>query len=632
MNRIMKTSISVFLLILGINFSCFSQKIVVKGKVTGLKDQALPGVTVSSSESEEDVITNENGSYSIIANIGDTLLFERTAFLGKEVKVTKSKLNVYLDFDMDFISFVQMDESLLNDLNNQINRLRIENNELHKRPMMIPPAIMSAAEYPAQITDNSSSSSREQYPGFTENRFISPYEEALSTFSIDTDAASYTNFRRFINNGTKVLGDAIRTEEFINYFDYNYAKPTKAEPIKLTTETATCPWAEQHRLVRIGLKAGDIDAKDLPASNFVFLIDVSGSMSGPNRMGLVKSSMNLLINNLRDNDRVAIVVYSGKAGEVLPSTSGSNKQAIRNALNKLSAGGSTAGGAGIQLAYKIARQNFIEGGNNRIILCTDGDFNVGVSDNEGLEKLIEEERNSGVFLSVLGYGMGNYKDDKMQILAQKGNGNAAYIDNLQEANRVLVSEFGGTLFTIAKDVKLQVEFNPAKVQAYRLIGYETRLLNKEDFNNDSIDAGEIGVGQKVTALYEIIPTGIKSDFILPADIDELKYQKKNKAKLTNSPELLTVKLRYKDPEKDISKKISHPVIDRLGSKASPDMRFASAVAMLTQLLKNSDFKGNSTYDKVISLAKSAVDNDPEGYKHEFVRLAIIAKNMAEAEE
>ncbi|MDR1092438.1 MAG: VWA domain-containing protein, partial [Prevotella sp.] len=305
----------------------------------------------------------------------------------------------------------------------------------------------------------------EEYSQFAENKFQRAKDEPLSTFSVDVDAASYSNMRRFINRGTLPEKDAVRIEELINYFSYNYPEPTGSDPVKISAEVGNCPWNNQNRLVKIGLKARNIAGDNLPASNFVFLIDVSGSMEGPTRLGLVKSSLKLLVNNLREKDRVAIVVYAGAAGEVLSSTSGSNKQKIKEALENLSAGGSTAGGAGIQLAYKIAKKNFIKGGNNRIILCTDGDFNVGVSSDDGLQKLIEQERKSGVFLSILGYGMGNYKDKKMQVLAQTGNGNHAYIDNLQEANKVLVNEFGATMYTVAKDVKLQVEFNPAKVQA-----------------------------------------------------------------------------------------------------------------------------------------------------------------------
>ena len=468
----------------------------------------------------------------------------------------------------------------------------------------------------------------EEYKEIAENNFKTVSESPLSTFSIDVDAASYSNMRRYINKGELPPADAIRTEELINYFSYDYPQPTGNDPVKITTEVGACPWNVKHRLVRIGLKAKEIPTDKLPVSNLVFLIDVSGSMYGPQRLGLVQSSLKLLVNNLRDEDRVAIVVYSGSAGEKLPSTSGSDKQKIREAIDELTAGGSTAGGAGIKLAYKIAKQNFVKGGNNRIILCTDGDFNVGVSSDEGLEKLIEQERKSGVFLTVLGYGMGNYKDSKMQVLAEKGNGNHAYIDNLQEANRVLVNEFGATMHTVAKDVKLQIEFNPSQVQAYRLIGYESRLLKDEDFNNDAKDAGEMGAGHTVTAFYEVVPAGIKSDFT--GKVDDLKYQKTKPAPAVtnNSKELLTVKLRYKAPDGNTSKKIEQPLIDDKKEKVSSDFRFASAVAMFGQLLRDSDFKGDATYDKVISLAKTSLDNDEKGYRREFIRLAETAEGLA----
>jgi Ca-activated chloride channel family protein len=433
--------------------------------------------------------------------------------------------------------------------------------------------------------------------------------------------------RRFINQGQMPPKDAIRVEELVNYFTYNYPKPKNGDPVSITTEIGVCPWNEQHRLVRIGLKAKEIAEENLPASNLVFLIDVSGSMYGPTRLDLVKASMKLLVNNLREKDKVAIVVYAGSAGEVLPSTSGSDKQKIKEALDQLTAGGSTAGGAGIQLAYKIAKQHFIEKGNNRVILCTDGDFNVGISSEKDLENLIEQERKSGVFLTVLGYGMGNYKDKKLQVLAQKGNGNHAYIDNLQEANKVLVEQFGGTMYTVAKDVKLQVEFNPAKVQAYRLVGYETRLLNKEDFNDDTKDAGEMGAGHTVTALYEVVPVGVKGSF---GNVDDLKYQKTEAPKTvsTNSPEMLTVKVRYKKPDEDTSKKIEIPLIDNNNTKSSSDFRFAAAVAMCGQLLRNSDYKGDATYKKAAALAESGFGDDKLGYRHEFVRLVKTVEGMS----
>lgn len=468
----------------------------------------------------------------------------------------------------------------------------------------------------------------ESYSQTVENKFVLVQTEALSTFSVDVDVASYTNMRRFINQGQLPPADAIRTEELVNYFSYNYPNPKGDDPVRIMTEVGTCPWNNQHRLVKIGVKAREIPSDNLPASNFVFLIDVSGSMWGATRLELVKSSLKLLVNNLRKQDRVAIVVYAGAAGQVLQSTSGSDKQKIKESLDKLTAGGSTAGGAGIRLAYKIAQKNFIKNGNNRVIMCTDGDFNVGISSNRELEQLIEKERQTGVFLSILGYGMGNYKDDKMQILAQKGNGNHAYIDNLQEANKVLVNEFGSTMYTVAKDVKLQLEFNPAKVQAYRLVGYETRLLNKEDFNDDTKDAGEMGAGHTVTAFYEIVPVGVKSNVI--GSVDPLKYQD-NKIDFRMAanalPDLLTVKLRYKQPEGNTSKKIEVQVIDSGQNNVSDDFRFASAVAMYGQLLRNSQYKGDATYDSVIELARSGLGNDPNGYRREFVRLAETTKGM-----
>lgn len=471
----------------------------------------------------------------------------------------------------------------------------------------------------------------EEYSQFAENKFKMAREEPLSTFSVDVDAASYSNMRRFINRGELPYKDAVRIEELINYFSYDYAEPTGEDPVRIATEVGSCPWNSQNRLVKVGLKAKSLASDNLPASNFVFLIDVSGSMSGPTRLDLVKSSLKLLVNNLRKKDRVAIVVYASSTGEVLPSTSGENKQKIKEALNNLSAGGSTAGGAGIQLAYKIAKQNFIKGGNNRIILCTDGDFNVGVSSNEGLQRLIENERKTGVFLSILGYGMGNYKDSKMQTLAQAGNGNHAYIDNLQEANKVLVNEFGATMYTVAKDVKLQIEFNPNRVQAYRLVGYETRMLNKEDFNDDTKDAGEMGAGHTVTAFYEVVPVGVKMN--MQGNIDPLKYQTEAKNPIQKRlgesmhPDLLTVKLRYKQPNGTTSKKIEVPLIDSNTNEVSDDFRFAAAVAMFGQVMKGSEYKGEGTFDKAIELAQSGYGNDSQGYRREFVRLMETAKGL-----
>jgi len=418
----------------------------------------------------------------------------------------------------------------------------------------------------------------------------------------------------------------------VNYFKYEYPQPAGKDPFSINTEISDAPWNKDHKLVMIGLQGKKIPMENLPASNLVFLIDVSGSMQGPERLGLVKASMKMLVEQLREQDKVAIVVYAGAAGLVLPSTSGEEKETILEAIEKLEAGGSTAGGAGIKLAYKTARNYFIKGGNNRVILCTDGDFNVGASSDQDMETLIETERKSGVFLTILGYGMGNYQDAKMQKLADKGNGNHAYIDGISEAKKVLVNEFGGTLFTIAKDVKLQIEFNPAKVQGYRLIGYENRMLAKEDFNDDKKDAGELGSGHTVTAIYEVIPVGVKSSFL--KDVDALKYQKDvaplSKSKQTD--EILTVKFRYKAPDGEVSKLIEHPVADKQVAiaKTSDNFRFAAAVAQFGMLLRDSEFKSAASYTSVVEMARKARGNDDEGYRSEFIRLVESAQLLAKS--
>ena len=586
-----------------------AQPFIVKGIVTDAESgEAVAGCSVVINGTQNGTITGTDGTYSIRANKGATLVFSFIGYRTQKIKVTSARLDVALETDTQ-----QLEECVVIGYGVETQKMICGATPIAMNHSLLYNVGMSAEEYKA----------------IQENGFKKVWDNPLSTFSIDVDVASYSNMRRFLNKGELPPADAIRTEELINYFSYNYAQPTGNNPVRITSEIGTCPWNEQHRLVRIGLKAKEIPTENLPASNLIFLIDVSGSMYGPERLDLVKSSLKLLVNNLRDKDKVAIVVYSGAAGEKLTSTPGSDKQKIREAIDELEAGGSTAGGEGIKLAYKIAQKNFITGGNNRIILCTDGDFNVGVSSDQELEKLIEQKRKSGVFLTVLGYGMGNYKDSKMQTLAEKGNGNHAYIDNLQEANRVLVNEFGATLHTVAKDVKLQVEFNPTQVQAYRLIGYESRLLADEDFNNDTKDAGEMGAGHTVTAFYEVIPVGVKSDFT--GKVDDLKYQKKEKVsvKPTGSNELLTVKLRYKAPDKDVSKKMELPFVDSKGNNVSSDFRFASAVAMFGQLLRNSDFKGNASYDKVISLAKQGLNNDDKGYRREFVRLVEAARGIGE---
>ena len=586
-----------------------AQSLTVTGTVTDENNRPLIGANVSIEKSRKGTVTNEHGKYSIEAMQGDIIRFSYIGYKTQKVKANRKIIDVKLYPDNNLL----MEECV------------ITSDEVSNRAISSKQMAVRSLGMPALIYDRYAN--REEYSHNAENRFKSPVKDPLSTFSIDVDAASYSNIRRFINQGEMPPKDAVRIEEMINYFNYNYPEPTGNDPVRITTEVGICPWNKTHRLVQIGLKAREIENQNLPASNFVFLIDVSGSMFGPTRLELVKSSLRLLVNNLREKDRVAIVTYCGDARVALPSTPGNEKQKIKDALETLTAGGSTAGGAGIKEAYRIAQKNFIAQGNNRIILCTDGDFNVGASSETELENLIESKRKSGIFLTVLGYGMGNYKDNKMQILAQKGNGNHAYIDNIQEANKVLVNEFGSTMYAVAKDVKLQVEFNPAKVQSYRLVGYETRILNDEDFNDDTKDAGEMGAGHTVTALYEIIPTGISGN--IPGSIDPLKYQTETNinTQTSNSSELLTVKLRYKTPEEEKSKKIEKSVTDMGKDNVSPDFRFASAVAMFAQLLKDSDFKGEATYDKVIETANKGLSFDPEGYRAEFVRLVQSAKGL-----
>ena len=463
--------------------------------------------------------------------------------------------------------------------------------------------------------------STERYARISENDFHDARTNPLSTLSVDVDRASYANVRRFINDGVRPPADAVRIEEMVNYFDYDYEGPRGTDPVAIHTEVADCPWNPAHKILHIGLQARRIDERKLPPSNLVFLIDVSGSMNEPAKLPLVQSSLRMLVNNLRREDRVAIVVYAGSAGLVLPSTSGTDKPKILGAIDNLKAGGSTAGGAGILLAYKTAKENFIRGGNNRVILATDGDFNVGVSQANELEDLIVKQREGGVFLTVLGYGTGNYQDEKMQILADKGNGNHAYIDNLQEAQKVLVGEFGGTLFTIAKDVKAQVEFNPARVQGYRLIGYENRLLAEEDFKDDKKDAGEIGAGHTVTILYEIIPAGTRSRSLRRAD--PLRYGAPGVvAQRGLSSELATVKFRYKQPDGYVSKELMHPIADngQEMQQASENMRWASAVALAGMLLRDSKFVEKGDFNTVLSLGDGARGRDEEGYRAEFLRL------------
>jgi len=498
--------------------------------------------------------------------------------------------------------------------------------EFHARSKAVGGLVVADAvrnELPGRYNPNFNT---ESYDHILENAFLSVASNPLSTFSIDVDRASYSNVRRFITQGQRPPVDAVRIEEMINYFWYDYAAPEDDHPFSITTEVAPAPWNRLHRLVRIGIQGLQVDTDDLPPSNLVFLIDVSGSMQSPDKLQLLKSAFRMLVNELRPEDRVALVVYAGAAGVVLPSTPGDRKDEILDAILGLEAGGSTAGGAGIQLAYDIARQNHISGGNNRVILATDGDFNVGASSDSEMVRLIGEKRQQGTFLTVLGFGTGNLQDSKMEKLADHGNGNFAYIDNLTEARKVLVEEIGGTLLTIAKDVKIQVEFNPTKVAAYRLIGYENRLLRDEDFNDDTKDAGELGAGHSVTALYEVIPVGIES--LVPVQgVDSLRYQSgRDQRARSDSDELLYVKLRYKEPDGTTSKLLARPVMDTTG-QASRDQRFVSAVAGFGMLLRDSEYCEGLTLTDVVELAQSALGDDRGGYRAEFIRLVEAVRSM-----
>ncbi|MEY2496033.1 MAG: Ca-activated chloride channel [Verrucomicrobiota bacterium] len=498
------------------------------------------------------------------------------------------------------------------------------------------PGELSEAEPPSRYRQDFNTAT---YDRVEENPFLPAATNPLSTFSIDVDTASYSNARRFINSGSLPPKDAVRVEEMINYFSYDYREPEGDLPFSIDLDSTACPWESSHRLLRIGLKGRDVPNEKRPASNLVFLLDVSGSMMPAERLPLVKQAMRLLVEKLSEKDRVAIVIYAGGSGLALTSTPGNEKEKILRALEDLKAGGSTNGAEGIELAYKVAADNFIKGGVNRVILATDGDFNIGVTNQGDLIRLIEEKAKGGVFLSVLGVGTDNLKDSTMQKLADKGNGNYAYLDSVDEARKVLVQQINGTLMTIAKDVKIQVEFNPARVASYRLIGYEKRMLRKEDFNNDKVDAGEIGAGHTVTALYEVVPVGpgATDPAASVPPVDPLKYQAANPpgtAATTPidskaSPEMVTVKLRHKKPDGDTSQLIERSFTDNGGKfeNAAPDLKFAAAVAEFGMILRDSQYKGKGTFGSVIEWAQEGKGRDTAGYRAGFIELARKAQTL-----
>jgi Ca-activated chloride channel family protein len=632
----MKSIISIFVVLL---FSAYSmapnQSRIINGIVTDEAGNLLSGVSVVVKGTSNGTVTDINGAYQISVNAGAKyLVFTYIGLEQKEVRITKSnRINVVLknaNMVLEDIVFTEAEAVKSYEIKTADMAAQRPGGPLYTRTGGIKKSHVNASytPEPGYVQHNT-----EGYSAIHENGFKDVLHNPLSTFSIDVDKASYSNVRRFLNMGQLPPMDAVRIEEMINYFNYDYPEPKGKHPFSVYTEISNCPWNESHQLLHVGLKGKDIDKSELPASNLVFLLDVSGSMSAANKLPLLKQAFKMLVNELRPEDRVAIVVYAGAAGLVLESTPGSKKEQIIAALDQLQSGGSTAGGAGLKLAYKVAQNNFIEDGNNRIILATDGDFNVGSSSNAEMERLIEQKREHGVFMTVLGFGMGNYKDDKMEIIADKGNGNYAYIDNIQEARKVFITEFGGTLFTIAKDVKFQIEFNPARVKGYRLVGYENRLLNDEDFNDDKKDAGEMGAGHTVTALYEVIPAGSHESL---KSIDALKYQSDPKkvkdtkeVKADLSAELMTVKLRYKQPDGNTSTKVEIPVKGKVLDleETSDNFRFSAAIAEFGLILRNSQYKEDASMEHVIALAKNARGEDEEGYRSEFLKLVRLAHTM-----
>lgn len=592
-----------YILFLAISLNC--QAKTITGKVTDTRAQALPGVNIIIKGTSQGTQTDFDGKYTIEAKKGDILVFSFVGFKTMEVKVDGNSAVINVVLKVDSSSLDEVVDTGLAEM---------------KAVSGYAPAIQirGISNIQNPVTAN------ESYKEIEENNFKLVKASPLSTFSINVDKAGYSNIRRMINNGIQIPKDAVKIEEMINYFDYDYLQPDGKHPFSIQTEYTKTPWNSETKLFKIGIQGKKIPLENVPASNLVFLLDVSGSMNSQNKLPLLKSAFKLLTAQLREQDKVSIVVYAGAAGVVLEPTSGDQKIKIEEALSKLSAGGSTAGGEGIELAYKIATENFIKGGNNRVILATDGDFNVGMSSDNAMKDLIEEKRESGVFLTALGFGMGNYKDSKLETLAQAGNGNHAYIDSMQEAQRILGTEFGGTLYTIAKDVKIQVEFNPENVQAFRLIGYENRLLNDEDFNNDKKDAGELGSGHNVTAIYEIIPTGVESKFL--EDIDDFKYSEQVPNK-NNSDEILTVKFRYKDPEGSKSKLIEKIVSKSSEKEPSEDLNFISALALFGMNLRDSEYDNGKEIPMVLELAEKGRGKDKEGYRAEFIRLVKSYNSM-----
>lgn len=603
--------------------------IVVSGRVTMAgSTRGIEGANVRIIAANVSVGTDTGGVYRIV--LPDSFRGREVALNVRAIGFRQSSRTVTLSRDTTTVDFaLAVDANRLH----EVVVTGVGSASIARRLAFsvagAPPGAAAAQNLPGRYRkpDNT-----ESYDRIVDNPFLGARDNPLSTFSVDVDRASYSNVRRLVVEGQRPPKDAVRIEEFVNYFTYEYPDPDDRHPFSVTTEVARTPWHADHLLVRIGLQARRVSLADMPPNNLVFLVDVSGSMTSPDKLPLVKRALQLLVQQLREQDRVAMVVYAGAAGLVLPPTAGTHKGVILAAIDALESGGSTAGGAGIRLAYDVARRHHMPDGNNRVILTTDGDFNVGASSDAEMERLIEEKREQGTFLSVLGFGRGNLKDSKMEKLADKGNGNYAYIDDFAEAKKVFGAEMGGTLLTLAKDVKLQVEFNPERVASYRLIGYENRMLRKEDFDDDTKDAGEIGAGHSVTALYEVVPKGVGRD---PAN-EPLRYQSApaTAPRSGRGDELMYVKLRYKLPDAKTSRWLDHVIPASRASSGSTDLRFAAAVAAFGMILRESEYRGSATLESVIALGRGALGEDEGGYRADFIKLVeqVRAKSLVAVQE
>ncbi len=630
----MKKQILTTILLCTMSCWIYSQH-VISGIIKDIDGEILIGANILEKGTANGTITDFDGSYTLTVqdSIHSIIIVAFTGYISSEIKVKgKHEINPILSYGHLLDEIVVTGYAPVKRLQNVTGSVAIvKYNSMNNCGSSTLQGRTSGVRIRGSNSISSNSithieydTDNESYSAISSNKFKNVSSDPLSTFSIDVDRASYSNIRRFINNGILPPPDAVRIEEMINYFNYEYPNPSEEHPITIINEVAPCPWNKKNKLIHIGMKASDLLTEELPTSNLVFLLDVSGSMSSMNKLPLLKKSMVHLVNNLRSTDQVSIVVYAGSSGLVLPPTSGDQKDKIMAAMDKLDAGGSTAGGQGIKLAYKIAAENKEQFDNSRIILATDGDFNVGINSDGALQRLIEEKRKSGIYLTCLGFGMGNYKDSKLEVLADKGNGNYAYIDNINEAKKVLGEEFAGTVYTVAKDVKIQIEFNPKLVEKYKLIGYENRLLNNEDFEDDSVDAGEIGLGHSVTAIYEITP---RKEKLNKGERRYVKQSVKHFGK--KAKELAFIKVRYKNIDAKKSIEFHQAVKEVSSDQISNNVSFSSAVALFGLILREDKTATKRSYDDVLALASTSLASDDKGHKKEFIELVNSARNIQE---